>query len=283
MIASSHQIIINIKGGGKIKKYLRSACLLLLLISLFPLVAFGGEGLPQRKGMINDFANVIPPNVKADIEARVREVFEKTGITIAVATVQTMGVNYTSDYANRLYKAWGIGKKGENKGVLIFVAVKERKVRIETGYGVEGILPDGKVGEILRNEVLPHFKKNDYGTGLMNAVNAVSMIIAEDAKVKLSEQAITENATPPVADIPPEQDDGVDAWGIGIVLGIIAGLFALIFFLVKKFGGKGGGTSNNGTRLFSGSSGTSGSDSSDSGDSGFDGGESGGGGSESDY
>ncbi len=148
---------------------------------------------------------------------------------------------------------------------------------------MEGILPDGKVGEILRNEVLPHFKKNDYGTGLMNAVNAVSMIIAEDAKVKLSEQAITENATPPVADIPPEQDDGVDAWGIGIVLGIIAGLFALIFFLVKKFGGKGGGTSNNGTRLFSGSSGTSGSDSSDSGDSGFDGGESGGGGSESDY
>ena len=264
-------------------KYLRLVCLLLLLISLFPLVAISEEGFPRRQGMINDFANVIPPNVKADMEGRVREVFEKTGTTIAVATVQTMGVNYTSDYANRLYKAWGIGKKGENKGVLIFVAVKERKVRIETGYGVEGILPDGKVGEILRNEMLPHFKKNDYGTGLLNAVNSVSMIIAEDAKVKLSEQAITGDATPPAVDDQPKQDDGLDAWGIGIVLGIIAGLFALIFFLVKKFGGRGGGTSDNGTSVFSGSSGTSGSDSSDSGDSGFDGGESGGGGSESDY
>jgi len=264
-------------------KYLRLVCLLLLLISLFPLVAISEEGFPRRQGMINDFANVIPPNAKANMEARVREVFKKTGTTIAVATVQTMGVNYTSDYANRLYKAWGIGKKGENKGVLIFVSIKERKVRIETGYGVEGILPDGKVGAILRNDMLPHFKKNDYGTGLMNTVNAVSTIIAEDAKVKLSEQSITGNATPSVADEQPKQDDGMDAWGLGIVFGIIAFIFALIFFLVKKFGGKGGGTSDKGTTLFSGDSGTSDSGSSDSGDSGFDGGESGGGGSESDY
>ena len=68
-------------------------------------------------------------------------------------------------YANGLYKAWGIGKKGEDKGVLIFLTVKERKIRIETGYGVEGILPDGLVGEILDKYVVPFLKEGNYGKG----------------------------------------------------------------------------------------------------------------------
>jgi uncharacterized protein len=121
------------------------------------------------------------------MESLAREVLQKTGTAVVVATVATVGENedYTL-YANGLYKAWGIGKKGEDKGVLIFLTVKERKIRIETGYGVEGILPDGLVGEILDKYVLPHLKAGDYGKGLYNAVYACSTYIAKDAGVQLS-------------------------------------------------------------------------------------------------
>jgi len=89
-------------------------------------------------------------------------------------------------YANGLYQAWGIGKKGEDKGVLIFLTVKERKIRIETGYGVEGILPDGRVGEILDQYVVPFLKEGHYGKGLYNAMYACSAYIAKDANVQIT-------------------------------------------------------------------------------------------------
>jgi len=267
------------------KKYMRVFRLWLLMVLLLSSVAFGEEVFPTRQGMINDFANVISSNIEAEMDARSREVLKKTGTTIAVATVPTIGENYISDYVNRLYRAWGVGKKGVNKGILIFVAVKERKVRIETGYGVEGILPDGKVGEILRSEILPQFKKNDYGTGLLNGVNAISRVIAEDAKVNLDGKMLSA-----IPLHPPKKAD-IDGWEVGMYLGIFLGIFALMFFLATKFGGKSGSTGNNtDSTISSGSfsspdssndSSSSGSDSSDSG--GFDGGDSGGGGAESDY
>ena len=115
-----------------------------------------------------------------------REVLQKTGVAIVVATVKSIEDNDPADYVNRLYEAWGIGKKGEDKGILIFLALKERRIRIETGYGVEGILPDGLVGEILDKHALPSLKKGDYGKGLANAMVAVSYIVAKDAGVSLT-------------------------------------------------------------------------------------------------
>ena len=122
------------------------------------------------------------------MEALAREVLQKTGTAVVVATVETIGENEEYNlYANGLYKAWGIGKKGKDKGVLIFFTVKERKIRIETGYGVEGILPDGLVGEILDKYVVPLLKEGNYGKGLYNAMYACSAYIAKDAGVQLSD------------------------------------------------------------------------------------------------
>ena len=89
------------------------------------------------------------------MEGLSREVLEKTGTAVVVATFKTIGDNEPDMYANELYEKWGIGKKGEDKGVLIFLVLDQRKVRIETGYGVEGILPDGLVGNILDEQVIP--------------------------------------------------------------------------------------------------------------------------------
>jgi uncharacterized protein len=135
---------------------------------------------------VNDFAGVIPAPDAGRMEQLAREVLQKTGTSLVVATVETIGDNDPDDYANRLYQAWGIGRKGEDKGVLIFLARKERRVRIETGYGVEGILPDGLTGGILDRHALPAFKEGDFGRGLLATLTAVAQIVARDAGVTLT-------------------------------------------------------------------------------------------------
>lgn len=160
-------------------------CLLgFLLLMATSLVAV--ESVPKPVGTVNDFAGVIPASDKTRMEDLSQDLLEKAGAVIVVATVTSLGDQNAEDYANRLYQTWGIGKKGEDRGVLIFLAVKERKVWIETGYGVEGILPDGLVGEILDKYVTPYLKQNDYGKGLSNAMVLISTVIAKDAGVSLT-------------------------------------------------------------------------------------------------
>ena len=161
--------------------------LLLILGLLFCGPAFGVEaGFPAPKGAVNDFAGIIDAASVQTMENVSREVLEKTGASLVVAVLAGIGDNSPDDYANRLYQAWGIGTKGKDRGVLLFLALKERKVRIETGYGVEGILPDGLTGEILDNYVLPDLKAGQYGRGLTKGVFALAAVIAKDAKVTLT-------------------------------------------------------------------------------------------------
>ncbi len=166
-----------------IKKYL---FLQLVAILLSSHVNAAQGSFPSPKGAVNDFAGVIESPYDKQMEDVSREVLEKTGTSVVVAVMETIGDNDPADYANRLYQAWGIGEKGKDKGVLIFLAMKERKIRIETGYGVEGILPDGLVGEILDRYVAPYLKEGQYGKGLANGVMAVASVIARDARVDLT-------------------------------------------------------------------------------------------------
>jgi uncharacterized protein len=165
-------------------------CVLVLFLAVTFLEAV--ETFPKPVGAVNDFAGVIPPTYKTQMEELAREVLEKAGTSVVVATVTSIGDNNAEDYANRLYQSWGIGKKGGDRGVLIFLAVKERRIRIETGYGVEGILPDGLVGEILDKYVVSYLKQNDYGKGISNAMMAVSIVIAKDAGVSLTGRSAPE-------------------------------------------------------------------------------------------
>jgi len=167
------------------RRYL-SALLCILLVLSITTSPEAVERFPKPAGAVNDFARVISPDDKARMEELSREVLEKTGTSIVIATVQTIGNNDVNDYVSRLYQVWGIGRKGEDKGVLIFLTLRERKVRIETGYGVEGILPDGLVGEILDKYAIPHFRQGNYGKGLVNAAHAVASVVARDANVQLT-------------------------------------------------------------------------------------------------
>lgn len=166
-----------------------------VLFLLLSLVFFLGVGrtyaerpIPKPRGLVNDFANVIPASQEQQLAALTTELLQKTEVPVVVVTLPDIGGAEYNDYANRLYKAWGIGKKGEDKGVLIFVTVKERKMRIETGYGVEGILPDGLVGEIRDRYMIPYLKQDKFGEGLLYGAAAVAQTIAKDAGVQLTGQ-----------------------------------------------------------------------------------------------
>jgi uncharacterized protein len=150
--------------------------------------------IPRPKGLVNDFAGVIPKAYEHKMLLIARELLQKTGTAIVVVTMPDIGDAEYNEYANRLYSAWGIGKKGEDKGVLIFVTVKERKMRIETGYGVEGILPDGLVGQIRDQYIIPYLKQDRFGEGLLRGVVAISGIIAKDAGVELTGRIMTKTS-----------------------------------------------------------------------------------------
>jgi len=169
--------------GKYVKGYLKLSFLLFLLI--FD-IGLSQVDFPKPIGFVNDFAGVISGEYKNKMEIIARELQRKTGAEVAVVTIKTTGDMDYNEYANRLYEKWGIGKKGVDEGVLILNAVEDRTIRIETGYGVEGILPDGLCGEVRDNYIIPFLKKGEYGEGLLNGMLAIVSIIAKDKGVTIT-------------------------------------------------------------------------------------------------
>jgi uncharacterized protein len=159
---------------------------LFLLCSFCPESLFSQATFPEPKGHVNDFADVISPAIEQQIESICLEVRQKTGAQIAVVTVDSVGDEYYSEYANKLFTAWAVGEKGKDNGVLLFNTIQERKLWIEVGYGLEGILPDGLVGAILDDYVLPYYRRGEFGEGLLAGTKALAGVIAKDAGVEIT-------------------------------------------------------------------------------------------------
>lgn len=163
-------------------RLLLTVCLLFLL----PLPAGAKEmKFPAPRGAVNDFAQVIPAEYERRMSDLARLVWERAGVALVVATFPDLGGEPIEEFANRLYEAWGIGKKGEDKGLLILLAMKERRIRVETGYGVEGILPDAKVGAIMDRYIIPYLRRGRIGEGLYSGLLAFAQVVAEEEGVEL--------------------------------------------------------------------------------------------------
>jgi uncharacterized protein len=152
--------------------------LLIALLFVAPRKAVGEEGtFPNPVGFVNDFAGIIPERERDEIESLCADLERRTTVEIAVVTLKSTGSIPIEDYANELFNRWGIGKKGKDNGVLILVAVDDRKVRIEVGYGLEPILTDARAGDIIRRVLAPEFRRGDFGKGLLSAVRYIGELV----------------------------------------------------------------------------------------------------------
>ncbi|MBD3387259.1 hypothetical protein GF407_20305 [candidate division KSB1 bacterium] len=154
--------------------------LLALLGVLLALQSISAQPFPEKRGAVNDFANVISSAYEQKIEKLAIEVFEKTGVALVVVTIESIPGDDFEGYAVRLYETWGIGRRGEDKGVLFLNVTGIRKLRIEVGYGMEPILTDAMAGDIIRNILTPHLRRNEFGAGFLAAVQAVAAIVAKE-------------------------------------------------------------------------------------------------------
>ena len=132
--------------------------------------------IPAPTGYVNDRAGVMGGWAEKT-EALCRDIERTTGAQVAVLTVRTTEGMAPQQYAQRVFDRWKIGKKGKDDGVLILVAVDDRKLWIATGYGVEGALPDGKVGEIRDRYMAPAFRQGKLGEGIHDGVAAIGAVL----------------------------------------------------------------------------------------------------------
>jgi uncharacterized protein len=165
--------------------------LLIALLFVAPRKAVGEEGtFPNPVGFVNDFAGIIPERERDEIESLCADLERRTTVEIAVVTLKSTGSIPIEDYANELFNRWGIGKKGKDNGVLILVAVDDRKVRIEVGYGLEPILTDARAGDIIRHVLAPEFRRGDFGKGLLSAVRYIGELVEGKGEAMPSEDLL---------------------------------------------------------------------------------------------
>ncbi len=162
--------------------------LFFLLLIFIALGAFADD-VPGYSGYVNDYAILITEKDKASMESVAKEVEEKTGAQIAVLTVKSMSP-YTSidEFGMAVAEKWKVGEKDKDTGIIIILAMEERKVRIEVGYGLEGIINDAKAGRIIDNTMMPYFRGGDFSAGLRRGVFKIADIIGTELNVELDEQ-----------------------------------------------------------------------------------------------
>ncbi|MBI5887372.1 MAG: TPM domain-containing protein [Deltaproteobacteria bacterium] len=147
---------------------------------------------PERPdAYVVDLAGVVGPDTQALLNARLKELEQKTGAQMLVLTVESLDGQDIASFSLAVAEKWKLGRKGKDNGVLITVAVKDRKYRIEVGYGLERVLPDSLVGTVGRQFLAPNFKKGDYAAGISTATDEIINKIAEDAGIALSAPART--------------------------------------------------------------------------------------------
>jgi uncharacterized protein len=149
------------------------SALLLCIGALFAQVATAAPQFPKLTGRVVDDANVLPPDVEQRLTQKLEALDTQSQRQVVVATVPDLQGLEISDYGYQLGRAWGIGDKQRNDGVLLLVAPTERKVRIEVGYGLEGVLPDGMGFLIINNDIVPRFKAGDMPGGIEAGTDAI--------------------------------------------------------------------------------------------------------------
>jgi len=262
---------------------LKLAAMLFLLPALCLAVDFGGL---KPTGYVNDFAQVLDSGTRQELEAYCARVESATGVQIAMVTIPSLQGEPVEDVANVLYRKWGVGNKKNNEGVLLLLSIADRRSRLEVGYGLEPLIPDGYAGSVLR-DMRPSLRTGNYAQAFSDAAHTLGETIAKAKGVNIGMSAPRRRSHP-----------GPDGFPWEVIL-VVGGLLVVMLLFGggrsgggRPFGGGGGGgfltgmilgqlLGSGGPRTRSGG-GFGGYDSGDS-FGGFGGGDSGGGGASSDW
>ncbi len=175
---------------------------------------------PNPPQAVNDFAGMLEPFQRDALEQKLRAYNDSTSSAIVIITVPDLQGYDIAQVAIKYLRDWGVGVKGKNNGVVILVSRQERRARIETGYGMEGVLPDITAKHIIDNEMIPNFKNDDYYRGFDQAIDAIIKAAAGEYKAE------------------PKSEDGGGSWLTAIL--IMVAIFIFIGIIGGGGGGKGG-------------------------------------------
>jgi uncharacterized protein len=163
------------------------AALALLALVATPALA---QSFPAFTGLVVDQANILPADRKAALEQKLETFQQKTHRQLVVATIPDLGGNDIADYGYKLGRAWGVGLKDASNGAILIVAPNERRMRIEVGYGLEGVLTDAYSSVIINTKMRPAFKAGDMPGGIDAGVDAIIDILSQpDDQARAKEQA----------------------------------------------------------------------------------------------
>ncbi|WP_343533756.1 TPM domain-containing protein [Pedobacter sp.] len=194
-----------------------------LLITLLLSSVFGfSQEFPKKPStLVNDYTNTLSPGDIASLERKLVAFDDSTSNQIAVVILKSVGDYDINEYAYRLGRAWGVGGKEKNNGVVLLIALGDRKISIQTGYGLEGALPDIYTKRIIENDIKPFFKEGNYAQGIEAGTNSIISLIKGEYK-----------------NDKPRGKKGVGGAGSGLIVLII---IVVIILLLKRGGGGGGG------------------------------------------
>ncbi len=167
---------------NKIKLFIQSQILIIIMavinISLLPLISYGLKVPDSPEARVSDWAGIMSEDAKSRLEEILGDFEEKTGNQIAVATFTTLEGDSLEDFSIRLAEKWKIGQKGKDSGIILLIIKDDRLVRIEVGYGLEGVIPDAVASQIIRGVIVPSFQKGDFDGGITLAVQTMIRIIS---------------------------------------------------------------------------------------------------------
>ncbi|HMK43549.1 MAG TPA: TPM domain-containing protein [Dissulfurispiraceae bacterium] len=211
--------------------------ILSVLFALAPLL-FAAMPQPPRtpEQPVVDMAGVVTDEVKSRVNAMLRTLEQKTGAEVVILTVTSLDGEGIESFSLRMAEQWRLGKKGKDNGMLLVVALTEKKYRFETGYGLEGLFPDSFLGSLGREQLVPNFKQGDYSAGIQSTAAIIAKRIADDRGVDLGELPAVSRPQPV-----QKNNDDVDWVTIAIIIFVI--LSASGFF---GFGTRPGGRSRSG-------------------------------------
>lgn len=147
-------------------------------LALVTSVAFGQPKIPDLWGLrVHDDAHILSTNYVTSLEQKLAAYEDSTSNQIAVLTIPTLDGTPIEEFSLSVVEQWKLGQKGKDNGALLLIAVEDHQMRIETGYGLEGVLPDATCSEIIRNEIAPNFRRNDFDAGVDAGITAMIQAI----------------------------------------------------------------------------------------------------------